>query len=50
MQLVPAGLGDALSCQADGVGNTFACVTAADVDRDARFPAEAIAASVYKDE
>ena len=50
MQLVPAGFGDALPCPADGIGKTVACVAAAEVDPDARFPAEVIAASVYKDE
>jgi hypothetical protein len=48
--LVPAGFGDALPCPADGIGKTVACVAAVEVDRDARFPTEAIAASVYKDE
>ena len=44
MQLVPADLGDTLSRQAGGIGESVAGVAAAEVDRDARFPAEAIAA------
>ena len=44
MQLVPADLGDTLSRQAGGIGEDVAGVAAAGVDRDARFPAEAIAA------
>ena len=39
MQLVPAGLGDTLSRQAEGIGEKVAGVAAADVDRAARFPA-----------
>ena len=44
MQLVPAGLGDTLSRRAGEIGEKVAGVAAAEVDRDARFPAEAIAA------
>lgn len=44
MQLASAGLGDTPSRPAEGIGEKVAGVAAAEVDRDARFPAEAIAA------
>src|SRR3984957_17832957 len=42
MLLAPDGLGDTLSRQAEGIAGSVAGVAAADVDRAARFPTEAI--------